>query len=294
MANVLNAMEDVLGHQNPFESDSGGETREPRAGDKHVVAARTSLYDSVPVNSVRRIYNGPGIRVRGKAHQKAREHLRVWALEATTEVLKTELSDYAATTHAQETEIEVVSEESLKKMTFDAISNNVLQHAPCLFKLLSDLCTGPRQDRNKHKDPKFCIVIFINALAYQLSQYNNAMQKLLCIYFKAKDVPKSVYHLFQHCGIVMSYSWSVLALANISKAAMAGAVHIFENFVCITIYNNIQLAFAMKHQHGKNLTVTDNGPAITIIPMQNTEHSQALLCNPEMWATHWVHLVGLY
>ncbi|EUC67568.1 hypothetical protein RSOL_561780, partial [Rhizoctonia solani AG-3 Rhs1AP] len=120
------------------------------------------------------------------------------------------------------------------------------------------------------------------------------MQKLLCVYFKAKDVPKSVYNLFQHCGIVMSYSWSVTALANISKAAMAQAIIIFENMVCIIIYDNIRLAFAVKHQRGDNLTVTDNGTAITIIPMRNIELALRLLRNADMWETHRANLVTLY
>lgn len=79
------------------------------------------------------------------------------------------------------------------------------------------------------------ITIFINALAYKLSQYNNGMQKLLYIYFKAKGVPKSCYHLFQRCGIVYSYTCSVAGLVNISQAAMKKVIEVFEEQPCIII-----------------------------------------------------------
>ncbi|EUC54547.1 hypothetical protein RSOL_056140, partial [Rhizoctonia solani AG-3 Rhs1AP] len=96
------------------------------SGDKHVVAARTAIYELALTNGVKRVYKPPhGIRIRGKAHRQVREDLKAWALEIATEVLKLELSDYAATTRAQDTEIEVVSEESLKKLTFDVIADNV-------------------------------------------------------------------------------------------------------------------------------------------------------------------------
>ncbi|KAF8600639.1 hypothetical protein BDV93DRAFT_446968 [Ceratobasidium sp. AG-I] len=262
---------------------------------KLVVKARTNIYTSgVLPRILSHIRKPPKMRVRGVAHKEARAQLEAWALETSKDILQLELVQFAKTTQALGTETEVVSEESLAGLTFDSILDEIFAHAPKLFEFLSNICKGPRQDRNKQKDAKFCVTIFINALAYQLSQYNNGMQKLLCIYFKAKDVPKSCYHLFQRCGIVYSYSWSVTALASISQAAMEKVAETFEDQPCIIIYDNIRLAFPVKHQRGDNLTVTDNGTAMTIIPMRDVLRSKSLLRNSDLWEQHRQQIISLY
>jgi hypothetical protein len=69
------------------------------------------------------------------------------------------LAEFARTTQAPGTETEVVSEESLAELTFDAILEKITAYAPRLFSFLSEMCIGPRQDRNKQKDSKFVSLI---------------------------------------------------------------------------------------------------------------------------------------
>ncbi|KAF8602971.1 hypothetical protein BDV93DRAFT_556894 [Ceratobasidium sp. AG-I] len=88
-------------------------------GDHRVVASRTDLFNSsVLPRSLRRIRKPPQMRVRGQAHQNTKDELESWALETSTEILQKELVQYATTAKAPETEKEVVSEESLKELTF--------------------------------------------------------------------------------------------------------------------------------------------------------------------------------
>ncbi|KDN47501.1 hypothetical protein RSAG8_03641, partial [Rhizoctonia solani AG-8 WAC10335] len=70
-----------------------------------------------------------------------------------------------------------------------------------------------RQEKNTQKDSKFCITLLVNALAFQLSHKNNQMQKLICIYLKAKGVPKSCFFFFL---FFFSKGWSL------TKQAMNG------------------------------------------------------------------------
>ncbi|KAF8593811.1 hypothetical protein BDV93DRAFT_460269 [Ceratobasidium sp. AG-I] len=263
---------------------------------RQVMAARTELFkSSVIPQTLSRICKPPaGMRMRGKARSAAKDALEKWALETSKDILRKELVTYTATTKAPQTESDVVSDESLKEMTFDALVEQIETHAPRLYGLLSHICMATRRDIQRQKDSKFCITIFINALANQISQLNNRMQKLLCIYFKAKSVPKSVYHLFYRCGVVKSYSWSVKALVSISDAAMAKAVDVFEHQPCLVIHDNIRLPFAVKHQRGDHLTTTDNGTAITMMPLRDPVRAAKLLWDPELWDKHRLHIAKMY
>lgn len=136
--------------------------------------------------------------------------------------------------------------------------------------------------------------MFINALANQASHFNNRMQKFLCIYFKAKGVPKSIYHLFRRTGIVESYQWSLDALTNISEAAMTKASQVFEDQPGIMMHDNVRLPFPVKHQRNDHQTVTDNGTAITMLPMRNPERACLLLRNPTLWDDHMKRIIRLY
>jgi predicted Zn-ribbon and HTH transcriptional regulator len=127
-----------------------------------------------------------------------------------------------------------------------------------------------------------------------MSQYNSGMQKLLCIYFKAKGVPKSVYHMFQSCGVVLSFEWSVSALTNISNAAMEKAIAVFEAQPCLIIYDNIRLPFPVKHQRGDSLTTTDNGTAITMMPLRDSMRARELLHNSTLWEQNRIRISTLY
>ncbi|CAE6447780.1 unnamed protein product [Rhizoctonia solani] len=234
------------------------------------------------------------MRIRGKAHVEAASQLKSWAFNTTVDVLRRELAIHAQSTKAGDVEREVVDAESLKKLTFDAISEDVQTNAPQLYSMLMSVCKSPRQEKNTQKDAKFSVTLLINALAYQLSNKNNQMQKLICIYLKAKGVPKSCFFFFQKAGLSLSYEWSRKALDQISAAAMEAAIAVFEDRPCITVYDNIRLAQAVKHERASHKTVTDNGTAITIVPMRNKELAIALLRNPNAITDHWASITQRY
>lgn len=71
-----------------------------------------------------------GTRLRGEAHTAAKDKIEAWALDTSQIILQKKLVKYAATTKAPQTETEVVSKESLKEMSSDAISGQVEAHAP--------------------------------------------------------------------------------------------------------------------------------------------------------------------
>ncbi|KAG8712321.1 hypothetical protein FRC09_019994 [Ceratobasidium sp. 395] len=262
---------------------------------RKVTNARDDLFSGdVLTRVLTRVRQPPHMRVRGKRHITARESLNSWAVDTTVELLSKELACFAKTTKSPATEADVVDEEALKGLTFDAMYEDIQQYAPRLYNALSRICSGPRQSRNKMKASKFCVTIFINAMANQLSHFNNKMQKLLCIYFKSKSVPKAVYHLFQVCGVTTSYQWSVKALENISMAAMNCATTIFDSQPCMVIYDNVRLPFPVKHQRLDSLTATDNGTAITLIPLRDTITARNLLHNSDLWEQNQLRLFTLY
>lgn len=120
------------------------------------------------------------------------------------------------------------------------------------------------------------------------------MQKLVCIYLKAKGVPKSCFFFFRKAGLTLGYQWSVNALVNISAAAMAKAALLFEAQPCIIIHDNIRLPFPVKHQRGNNMTTTDNGTAMTIVPLHDSLRAIAVLRNSEVLEQHWTRITSLY
>ncbi|KAG8732696.1 hypothetical protein FRC10_000753 [Ceratobasidium sp. 414] len=260
-----------------------------------VKAACTELFrSSIIPGMLDRIREPPQMRVRGQAHRTTKDEIEGWALRTSTSILRKELVTYAVTTKAPETEAEVVSEESLQEMTFDALAGQIMQHAPCLHALLTDICLATSRNRMHKRDSNFAVTIFINSLANQISRLNNQMQKLICIYFKAKGVPKSVYYLFYRCGITESYQWSVNALTNISNAAMAKAITVFEQQPSLVIHDNIRLPFPVKHQRCDHLTVTDNGTAMTMMPLRDPIRAASLLCNPTLWSEKKAQISSLY
>ncbi|QRV74650.1 hypothetical protein RhiJN_02665 [Ceratobasidium sp. AG-Ba] len=260
-----------------------------------VVSARKDVFNSSTLPTVLdRIRSPPGMRVRAKSHKNARTEIDEWAVKTSTEILRKELVTYAVTTTAPETETEIVSEESLQEMTFNALAVQVEQHAPRLRNLLTEICLAKRRNRERKRDSSFAVIIFINSLANQISRLNNRMQKLVCIYFKAKGVPKSVYYLFYRCGISESYQWSVNALSNISDAAMDKATQVFQDECCLLIHDNLRLPFEIKHQRTDHLSVTDNGTAMTMMPLRDSVRAAAILRNPQLWADKKAELTRMY
>jgi hypothetical protein len=148
-------------------------------GDRLVINARNGLFSSSVLPLVMtRARKPPKMRIRGQAHINARKHIEEWALSTSTEVLQKELAQFAKTTKSPATETEVVDEEALKELTFDAISKQVETHAPQLYNLLSNVCVGPRQDRNKLKDPKSVSKVLARLYIYADTVPDSALQSL--------------------------------------------------------------------------------------------------------------------
>ncbi|KEP45848.1 hypothetical protein V565_236600 [Rhizoctonia solani 123E] len=257
-------------------------------------ARREAFASGVLSRVVARVCRPPDMQIQGKAHQKAAEELKDWANTTTTDILRKELATHAKSTKVGDVEREVVNEESLKGLTFDAITDEVQANAPTLYSMLVNMCESTRQEKNTQKDSKFCVTLFVNALAFQLSHKNNQMQKLICIYLKAKGVPKSCFSFFQKAGLSLSYEWSRKALEHISAAAMDKAIAVFDSKPCISVYDNIRLAQAVKHERASHKTVTDNGTAMTIVPMRDSERATALLRDPDAIDAHWNNITQRY
>lgn len=75
---------------------------------------------------------------------------------------------------------------------------------------------------------------------------------------------------------------------------MAKATQVFEQQPCLIIHDNIRLPFAVKHQRGDHLTTTDNGTAITMMPLHDPIRAKQLLWNPELWEEHKLKIAGMY
>jgi hypothetical protein len=95
------------------------------------------------------------MQLRGKAHKVAKSEIENWALETSTELLRKELVQYATTTKAPEAESEVVGEDSLKEMTFDALSQQIELHSPRLHNFLSEICLATRRGRTRQRNSNF-------------------------------------------------------------------------------------------------------------------------------------------
>ncbi|KAG8707415.1 hypothetical protein FRC11_007458 [Ceratobasidium sp. 423] len=106
-----------------------------------IVNARTEVFDSGVLPQISsRICRPPDMRIRGKAHLEAANKLKDWAVDTTVDVLRCELATHAKSTKVGDVERKVVNEESLKKLTFDAISEEVQTDAPQLYNTLMRIC----------------------------------------------------------------------------------------------------------------------------------------------------------
>ncbi|CAE6511984.1 unnamed protein product [Rhizoctonia solani] len=163
-----------------------------------------------------------------------------------------------------------------------------------LFDTLMRICAMSRKDVNKKQDSTFSITLLINALSHHLSLKSNKMQKLICIYLKAKGVSKSCFFFLQRAGLSLSYEWFRQALEKISAAAMAEVINLFEIHPCIAMHGNIWLAYPIKHERGSHKTVTDNGTAMTVIPMNDKERAKKLLWDVNSTDQHWEWIAKRY
>jgi hypothetical protein len=125
--------------------------------DPSVKRARRLVFENSTLTQVLKNVQNPPQRLTslGVNHIKALAEIENWAIELTRKALHNELLMYAKTTRSPDfTEHEVVNEESLKSMTFNAIVNEVKTHAPKLFGLLTGVCRSNGQLKNQVKDSK--------------------------------------------------------------------------------------------------------------------------------------------
>ncbi|KAG9124280.1 hypothetical protein FRC07_012161, partial [Ceratobasidium sp. 392] len=123
-----------------------------------------------------RLHMPPGLASQSKRAPDEAEPLERWASLAMGRIFRQELLDFS---DAMQCDVEeIVNEETLKDLTFESILDEVESKCPRLFNALATICAGTRQDRQRKsdRDVTFCIVMFISALSYQVSQRNNRVQ----------------------------------------------------------------------------------------------------------------------
>jgi hypothetical protein len=105
----------------------------------------------------------------------------------------------------------------------------------------------------------------VHSLAFLFAPRCNTLQKAMCYYFRAKHVPKALFQYFNKCGHVMSYSWSLGAIHDLSDSAVQQMRDAVEKHAVFWIYDNLRLPNPIKSQRGDRHTVTDNGTAMTVV-----------------------------
>lgn len=85
----------------------------------------------------------PQTKSKGKQAVGAVEPLENWALAATERIYHQELLDFASRMKCDVEEI--VNEETLSNLTFWSIIDEVKEHSPWLFSLLTSICDRKRQ-----------------------------------------------------------------------------------------------------------------------------------------------------
>ncbi|KAG9125002.1 hypothetical protein FRC07_009386 [Ceratobasidium sp. 392] len=239
-----------------------------------------------------RLHTPPRLSSKGKRSPDVAEPLERWASLAMGRIFRRELLAFSDTMQCDVEEI--VNEETLKDLTFESILDEVETRCPRLFSALATICEGTRRDRQRKsdRDVTFCIVMFISALSYQVSQKNNRVQMFVCIYMKAKGSPKALYALFHHSGLSLSYNWVQEAVKTISVDAMTRAVDAYMNSACVIVFDNLMLSFKVKYQRADKQTATNNGTAITLIPLPS--EATTVLNNGALFREHRRRIQELY
>ncbi|KAG8734508.1 hypothetical protein FRC12_018494 [Ceratobasidium sp. 428] len=239
-----------------------------------------------------RLHKPPRLASKGKRAPNAAEPLERWASLAMGRIFRRELLEFSEVMQCDIEEI--VNEETLKDLTFESILSEVESRCPRLFNALATICEGTRQDRQRKsdRDVTFCVIMFISALSYQVSQRNNRVQMFVCIYLKAKSAPKALYALFQHSGLSLSYNWAQMAIKTISADAMARAVDAYMSSACVLVFDNLMLSFKVKYQRADKQTATNNGTAMTLIPLPS--EATTVLNNGALFREHGQRIQELY
>ncbi|KAG9084689.1 hypothetical protein FS749_005034 [Ceratobasidium sp. UAMH 11750] len=238
------------------------------------------------------LHTPPRTASKGKRAPGAVAPLEHWAMDTCAALYRRELLDFVEDMKCEVDEI--LDDSKLKELTFQSILDSAEQRCPCFMDMLSSISQGThqREGRQTHKDSTFCIVLFISALSYQISQRNNRTQMLVGVYLKAKGAPKSLFSLFQHCGMSMGYTWAQTTFDKVSSEAMRRAVEHFASGACLITYDNFRLPFKVKHQRSDHLSATDNGTTATLIPLPAS--ATAVLNDPARFVDHRRRIKELY
>ncbi|KAG8696910.1 hypothetical protein FRC08_006849 [Ceratobasidium sp. 394] len=208
----------------------------------------------------------------GALPKAARSTLDRWAWRLVVRQARKELNAFAR--NARQRDPGVYDSVDLENMGIDALTAQAHTHAPQLTRFLTlvgetkadaDSRMDSDPDGVLEVDPSFAAVMNVHSLVFQFASRCNAVQKMLCLYFRAKHVPKSLFSLLNKCGYVMSYSWSLIAIKKLSETALARMRETVENHPIFWIYDNLRLSTPIKSQRLDRHTVTDNGTAMTIV-----------------------------
>ncbi|KAG9079065.1 hypothetical protein FRC06_007969, partial [Ceratobasidium sp. 370] len=208
----------------------------------------------------------------GALPKAARDTLDRWAWRHVIHQARKELNAFAR--NARQRDPGVYDSVDLENTGIDALTAQAHTHAPQLTRFLTLVGETKAQADSRvisdphdlsEVDPSFAAVMNVHSLAFRFASRCSALQKLLCLYFRAKHVPKSLFSLLNKCGYVMSYTWSLTAIKQISAAALARMRETVENHPIFWIYDNLRLSTPIKSQRLDRHTVTDNGTAMTVV-----------------------------
>ncbi|KEP46942.1 hypothetical protein V565_174490 [Rhizoctonia solani 123E] len=211
----------------------------------------------------------PRTKAKGDRAEGAKESIDAFALSLVGNQFREEMRGFER--HYEGLKPETLTEDNfMDSIGFNRIQSLVYTWCPTLFMMLYMLSTCYyRRERweSNGSNADFFITMIICCMAYQLSSYNNAMQRLLGYYFHAKHVPKAVIGLLAKMNLSMSYSSITSTLANLSKSILQAMREAVAKFPVIFVHDNIRIKQAVRSQRHNNQTVTDNGTAMTVIIM---------------------------
>ncbi|KAG9084013.1 hypothetical protein FRC06_004273 [Ceratobasidium sp. 370] len=175
-----------------------------------------------------------------------------------------------------------MEKEVYESVNYDSIEAMVFAFCPTLFMLFYMLSTCVYRRghwASNAKDSDFFVVMVITCMAYNLSSYNNAMQRLLGYYFHAKHVPKAVINLLSEMNLCMSYSSITDSLSKVGRSIRKAMREAVEKFPILFVHDNIRIKHPVRSQRHNNQTVTDNGTAMSVIVLP--ESARAAWEDPE-------------
>ncbi|KAG9094064.1 hypothetical protein FRC06_011195 [Ceratobasidium sp. 370] len=210
----------------------GNKYKESRT-DKVLQRARSEFRGDHLIPMLRNVRFPPRAETKGPRTKGAAESIDKFALSLTARRLREEMRDF--------------------EEDYENIKPEALSQQDCLKSLSFDAL-----------EARF-VVMIICATAYQLSSHNNAFQRLLGYYFKAKHVPKTIIDMLSSLNLCMSYRSVTATLSTLSQSIRQAALEAVQNFPFLIVHDNIRIKKAVRSQRCDNQTMTDNGTAMTVI-----------------------------